>query len=65
MACRKDIISTSQNIMQLSNDRSNWLNILCNFQNMVQLLSVYHANQEGCIFLGTCIMTSEKSWVLC
>ena len=28
----------------------NLLNILCNFQNMVQLLEIYHATQRGCIF---------------
>ena len=32
---------------------------------MVQLLEIYHATQEGCIFLGTCILTSDELWVLC
>ena len=49
--------------MQISKYRSTWLNISCNFQNMVHLLEMYHATQEGCIFLGTCIMTSKKSWM--
>ena len=52
MACQNDINSTSQNIMQLSKYCSTWLGILCNFQNMVQLLEICHTTQEGCIFLG-------------
>ena len=66
MACQNDINSTSQDIMQLSKYCCTWLDISCNYQNIVQLLEIYHATQEGCIFLGgTCIMTSEKSQVSC
>ena len=35
--------------MQFSKYSSTWLNILCDFQNVVQLLEIYHATQEGCI----------------
>ena len=49
-ACQIDINSTSQDIMQLSKYCSTWLNKSCNFQSMVQLLEIYHAIQEGCIF---------------
>ena len=38
--------------MQLSKYRSTLLKISCNFQNMVQLLEIYHTAQEGCIFFG-------------
>ena len=38
--------------MQLSKYRSTLLNISCNFQNMVQLLEIYHSTLEGCIFFG-------------
>ena len=38
--------------MQLSKYRSPLLNISRNFQNMVQLLEIYHTAQEGCIFFG-------------
>ena len=49
MACQNAINSTSQNIMPLSKYRSTWLNISYNFQNLVQLLEMYHVTQEGCI----------------
>ena len=57
MACQNDIYSTHkiscnfQNIVQLC------LNISCNSQNNMQL-------RKGVYFLGTCIMNSEKLWVL-
>ena len=44
-------------IMQLSKYRSTFLNISCNSQNNMQL-------RKGVYFLGTCIMNSEKLWVL-
>ena len=47
----------SQNIMQLSKNRSTFFNISCNSQNNMQL-------RKGVYLLGTCIMNSEKLWVL-
>ena len=41
--------------MQLSKYRSTLLNISWNFQNLVQLLEIYYATQEGVHFWGTCI----------
>ena len=56
MACLNDINSSSQNIKQLSKYCSILLNISCNFQNMVQLLEIYHAIRKHVYLLGTCIM---------
>ena len=36
MVCQNDINSTHK--------------ISCNFQNMVQLINIYHATQEGCMY---------------
>ena len=62
MACRNAINSTLQNIMPLSKYRSTWLNILYNFQNLVQLLEMYHLTQEGCIIFGN--MYNDLRWVM-
>ena len=41
-----------QPLMVCQNDVYSTLKLSCNFQNMVQLLEIYHTAQEGCIFLG-------------
>ena len=46
--------------MELSKYRSTWLNVSCNFQNMVQLLEIYHATQERCIFFGNMYNDPKK-----
>ena len=60
MTCQNEINSTSQNIMQLSKYHSTWFKISGNFQSMVQLLEIYHATQDQCIFMGTCIIDLRK-----
>ena len=41
-----------QPLMVCQNDIYSTLKISCNFQNMVQLLEIYHTAQEGCIIFG-------------
>ena len=64
MACQNDINSTSQNIMQLSKYRSTLLDILCNFQNIVQLLEIYDAIWRHVYLFGTCTMHFREVMVV-